>query len=29
MRTALKQGKVIGLPMAIWYKNYGLVPNMP
>lgn len=29
MQTALKQGKVIGLPMAIWYKNYGLVPNVP
>ncbi|WP_328350484.1 extracellular solute-binding protein [Streptomyces sp. NBC_00445] len=29
MQTALKQGKVIGLPMAIWYKNYGLLPNVP
>ncbi|MET9522131.1 ABC transporter substrate-binding protein [Streptomyces coeruleorubidus] len=29
MQTALKQGRVIGLPMAIWYKNYGLVPNVP
>lgn len=29
MQTALKQGKVIGLPMAIWYKNYGLMPNVP
>ncbi|MEU9892273.1 ABC transporter substrate-binding protein [Streptomyces phaeochromogenes] len=29
MQTALKQGRVIGLPMAIWYKSYGLVPNVP
>ncbi|MEV0637502.1 ABC transporter substrate-binding protein [Streptomyces sp. NPDC050619] len=29
MQTALKQGKVIGLPMASWYKSYGLVPNVP
>ncbi|WP_151475847.1 ABC transporter substrate-binding protein [Streptomyces albicerus] len=29
MQTALKSGRVIGLPMAIWYKNYGLVPNVP
>ncbi|MCT9140857.1 ABC transporter substrate-binding protein [Streptomyces violarus] len=29
MQTALKQGRVIGLPMAIWYKNYGLLPNVP
>ena len=29
MQTALKQGRVIGLPMAIWYKNYGLMPNVP
>jgi len=29
MQTALKQGKVIGLPMAVWYKNYGLMPNVP
>ncbi|WDF43452.1 ABC transporter substrate-binding protein [Streptomyces sp. T12] len=29
MQTALKQDRVIGLPMAIWYKNYGLVPNVP
>jgi multiple sugar transport system substrate-binding protein/arabinosaccharide transport system substrate-binding protein len=29
MQTALKQGKVIGLPMATWYKNYGLLPNVP
>ncbi|CAL9291321.1 ABC transporter substrate-binding protein [Streptomyces sp. SudanB52_2052] len=29
MQTALKRGRVIGLPMAIWYKNYGLVTNVP
>ncbi|MDX3233331.1 ABC transporter substrate-binding protein [Streptomyces sp. ME19-01-6] len=29
MQTALKQGKVIGLPMATWYKSYGLMPNVP
>ncbi|MFE7277622.1 ABC transporter substrate-binding protein [Streptomyces sp. NPDC057623] len=29
MQAALKRGRVIGLPMAIWYKNYGLVPNVP
>ncbi|MER5213846.1 extracellular solute-binding protein [Streptomyces sp. NPDC002838] len=29
MQAALKGNKVIGLPMAIWYKNYGLVANVP
>ncbi|KUO17425.1 hypothetical protein [Streptomyces dysideae] len=29
MRTVLKTGRVIGLPMAIWYKNYGLLPSVP
>ncbi|MFF0078334.1 ABC transporter substrate-binding protein [Streptomyces canus] len=29
MQTALKTNKVVGLPMAIWYKNYGLIPNVP
>ncbi|WP_406440143.1 ABC transporter substrate-binding protein [Streptomyces sp. NBC_01613] len=29
MQTALKTNKVVGLPMAIWYKNYGLVANVP
>ncbi|MET7479107.1 ABC transporter substrate-binding protein [Streptomyces sp. NPDC005648] len=29
MQAALKSGKVVGLPMAIWYKNFGLIPNVP
>ena len=29
LQTALKQRKVIGLPMATWYKSYGLMPNVP
>ena len=29
MQAALKGNKVVGLPMAIWYKNYGLVANVP
>ncbi|WP_425825637.1 ABC transporter substrate-binding protein [Streptomyces fractus] len=29
MQAALKQGKVIGVLMATWYKIYGLVPNVP
>ncbi|MFI9169265.1 ABC transporter substrate-binding protein [Streptomyces lincolnensis] len=29
MQAALKSGKVVGLPMAIWYKNYGLIANVP
>ncbi|MGD6741263.1 ABC transporter substrate-binding protein [Streptomyces sp. BH106] len=29
MQAALKQGKVIGVLMATWFKIYGLMPNVP